>query len=221
MERQALIHHLASTLAALPCPRPLRVAIDGVDASGKTTFADELAPALEALGRSVIRASVDGFHNPAAVRRRRGASSPEGYYRDSFNHEALIGELLGPLGPGGARLFRRAVFDFRSDRAVDSAPERSRDDAVLLLDGVFLLRPELRGYFEFSVFLRADFEVTVARAEERDLELFGSLEQVRRRYRERYVPGQRLYLAEAEPERWASIVIDNNDPSQPVLVRSD
>jgi uridine kinase len=93
--------------------------------------------------------------------------------------------------------------------------EEAAPDAVLLFDGVFLLRPELRDHWDFSIFLRADFEVTVKRAEERDLELFGSISDVRSRYEDRYVPGQRLYLSEVQPEGWASIVINNNDPAEP------
>lgn len=219
MERRELIERLASTIAGIDRPHPVRVAIDGVDASGKSTLADELAPAVEAHGRPVIRASIDSFHNPAATRWRRGATSPEGYYLDSFDHDALIGALLEPLGPGGSLAFRRAVFDHRTDEPVQAPLERGGSDSVLILDGVFLLRPELRGYFEFSVFLRADFEVTVARAKVRDLDLFGSVDDVQRRYQERYVPGQRLYLEQVQPERWASVVIDNNEPRRPVLER--
>ena len=201
-------------------PHPVRVAIDGVDAAGKTTLADELAPVIEDLGRPVIRASIDGFHNPAATRRRRGPLSSEGYFYDSFNYPALIEVLLRPLGPGGSLTFRRAVFDFRRDEAVDAVVERADPAAILLLDGVFLLRPELRGYFDFSVFLRVGFAITIERAEARDVHLFGSVEEVRRRYRERYVPGQHLYLNSAQPERWASMVIDNSDPGRPVVKRS-
>jgi hypothetical protein len=40
----------------------VRVAIDGVDGVGKTTLADELVAPLQLLGRDVIRASIDGFH---------------------------------------------------------------------------------------------------------------------------------------------------------------
>jgi uridine kinase len=76
MERRKLIEKLASSIAELERSHPVRVAVDRVDASGKTTLADELAPSVEALGRPVIRASIDGFHNPAATRRRRGACSP-------------------------------------------------------------------------------------------------------------------------------------------------
>ena len=217
MERRELIESLAARIAALRRPHPVRVAIDGVDASGKTTLANELAPSIEALGRPVIRASIDGFHNPAATRRRRGARSPEGYFYDSFNHDAVIEWLLQPLGPGGSLTFRRAVFDFRTDQPIQAPLERAQPSSVLIFDGVFLLRPELREHFEFSIFLRAHFSVTVARAEDRDLHLFGNVQEIRRRYQERYVPGQRLYLKQVQPERLASVVINNNNPSRPVV----
>jgi uridine kinase len=218
--RSEVLHRVASRIAAVRRPHPVRVAIDGVDAAGKTTFADDLAPVIEDLGRPVIRASVDGFHHPAATRRRRGPLSPEGYFQDSFNHPALREALLLPLGPGGSLTFRRAVFDVRRDDGVNAAVERADPAAILLLDGVFLLRPELRSCFDFSVFLRVDFALVIARAEARDVHWFGSIEEVRRRYRERYVPGQRLYLESAQPERWASMIIDNNDPDRPVVERA-
>jgi uridine kinase len=217
MTRPDLVAELASRIGRVRCAHPVRVAIDGVDAAGKTTLADELAAPLERAGRVVIRASIDRFHNPAAVRYQRGRSSPEGYFRDSFNHAQLVETLLAPLGPGGDRRYRRAIFDFRLDRPVEAPVEEASPDAVLLFDGVFLLRPEFRPYWDFSIFVKADFEVTVARAEARDHRLFGSHEQVRQRYAERYVPGQRLYLAEAQPEAHASVVVDNNDAAHPTL----
>jgi uridine kinase len=218
MNRGELLDDLSSRISSVCRDHPVRVAVDGVDASGKTTLADELVAPLRRIGRSVIRASIDRFHNPAAVRHRRGPASAEGYYRDSFNYAALIGAVLQSLGPGGTRRYRRAVFDFRADSPVDAPLEEAPLDAVLLFDGVFLLRPELREHWDFSIFVHADFEVAVRRAEERDLALFGGTSNVRRRYEQRYVPGQRLYLSEVQPHRWASVVIDNNDPAHPRLV---
>ena len=217
MERDELLQDLASKIAAINLPHPVRVAIDGVDAAGKTMLADELARTVKSLGRPVIRASIDGFHNPAATRRRRGSMSPEGYFYDSFNYPGLVEALLQPLGPAGARVFRRAIFDFRSDRALTTPLERAEPGSVLVFDGVFLLRPELRQYFDFSVFLKVDFTVTLKRAEQRDIDLFGSIEEVHRRYQERYVPGQQLYLSSVQPERWASIIVNNNDPLRPTV----
>ena len=101
--RRGVLPELASHITRVEREHPVRVAIDGVDAAGKTTLADELVAPLERAGRQVVRASIDGFHHPEAIRRRRGSLSAEGYYRDSFDHATLAEELLLPLGPGGDR----------------------------------------------------------------------------------------------------------------------
>ena len=78
--RAAALEQLAASIAALRLEHPTRVAFDGVDGSGKTTMADELVEPLRRAGREVVRASVDRFHNPRAVRYARGPDSPEGYF---------------------------------------------------------------------------------------------------------------------------------------------
>ena len=96
MKRSELLDELASRIIAIEKSHPVRVGIDGVDAAGKTTLADDLVSHVEARGRPVIRASIDGFHNSAEVRHQRGKSSPEGYYLDSFNYNALTKQLTNP-----------------------------------------------------------------------------------------------------------------------------
>jgi uridine kinase len=218
MPRHELIGQLARRIAAVECTHPVRVAIDGVDAAGKTTLADELVVPLEEHGRPVFRASIDGFHHPRAIRYARGQSG-DAYFRDSFNRPALIDGLLRPLGPGGNRRYRRAIFDYRTDSPVDGPMEEAPSDAVLLFDGVFLLVEDLRPHWDFSIFVRASFETTVARAEVRDQRLFGDASQVRQRYEQRYIPGQRLYLAEVQPERHATMIVDNDNPDEANLQR--
>ena len=217
-KRSQLLSDLVGWIARLERPHPLRVAIDGPDAAGKTTLAEELAEPLRARGRPVIRASVDGFHNPASVRHARGDDSPEGYYRDSFDCRALAESLLIPLGPGGSRLYRTAVFDYRTDAEARAPAREAEVNAVLLFDGVFLLRTELAGYWDFTIFVEASFETIVARAVRRDAALFGGVEEVRRRYGRRYVPGQRLYFDECRPQERAQVVVDNNDPRNPFIL---
>ena len=84
-----MLEKLATRIVAFPATHPVRVAIDGIDASGKTTLANELTVSLQATGRPVIRASIDGFHRPRSERYRRGPTSPEGYYFDAFDYVAL------------------------------------------------------------------------------------------------------------------------------------
>lgn len=108
--REPLLLVLAHRISAIERTHPVRVAIDGVDAAGKTTLADELVASIETLGRPVIRASIDGFHNPAEIRYRRGRGSPEGYFRDSFNRAGLVEVLLAPPRAGrDPALPRRAL----------------------------------------------------------------------------------------------------------------
>jgi uridine kinase len=76
--------------------RVLRVGIDGRDGAGKTTLADRLASALDAGPALILRSGIDGWHDPEAVRYRRGRLSPEGYYPDSFDLDHLKKELLDP-----------------------------------------------------------------------------------------------------------------------------
>ena len=217
--------HIIRELGGLICKverhHPVRIAIDGVDAAGKTTLADELALVLEETGRPVVRASVDGFHNPRAIRCQQGVDSPEGYYRDSFNHAAILKDLLIPLGPGGDRKIRRVIFDYRLDSPIDNSPLEAPANSILLFDGVFLLRPELRDCWDFSIFVDVDFDVSVPRAVERDL-VNSKAESDRKallaKYNQRYVPGQKIYFAEAKPQRRADVIVVNNDFQNPRLV---
>ena len=53
------------------------------------------------------------------------------------------------------------MFDYRSDRAVEPPIRVASIDAVLLFDGVFLLRPELEGLWDVTVWVDVPFEITV------------------------------------------------------------
>ena len=100
MRTDNLFNHLCEAILGYQKDSPILVGIDGVDAAGKTTVADRLAGRLEKSNRQIIRASIDGFHNPKAIRYRKGRDSPDGYYQDSFNLQLLIDKLLEPLSSG-------------------------------------------------------------------------------------------------------------------------
>ena len=219
MTREAILQSLANHILQIRPPHPLKVAIDGVDASGKTRLADELAEILKHKSREVIRASVDGFHNPKTIRRRKGELSPEGFYHDSYNYPALIQNLLLPLSPGGDRRYRTAVFDILNNQSVDTTPQTAAADAILLMDGIFLLRPKLIQYWDLKIFLQVEFSNSVRRGIARDTGVIGSAEVVTSRYGNRYVPGQRLYLREAKPQQAADIVIDNTRLDAPEIIK--
>ena len=193
------------------------VAVDGPDAAGKTTLADQIAAACSV---PAVRASVDGFHRPRSMRYGRGELSAEGYYRDAFDHTALIAECLLPFRDGHD-VVTTATFDLSADQAGVRTSGAVPARAVLVVDGVFLLREELRDLWTLSVHLRVSPRVTLRRAVRRDLDRFGSVVEVERRYLTRYLPAQSLYQAEGDPESVAHVVVDNEDPDEPVVERWD
>ena len=156
--RDAALALLADIAAAVDG----RIAVDGPDAAGKTALADELAALLRARGLGVHRLSVDSFLRPEAHRYRRGRSSPEGYYRDSFDYDA----------------FRAAV--------------RAAGNGRLLVDGVFLLRPELAALWSLSIYVRVAAGEVLRRGVLRDADRLGGTDAARELYLSRYLGGQRI-----------------------------
>nr|WP_238345380.1 uridine kinase [Actinopolymorpha cephalotaxi] len=208
-------------LAGREVPHTLRVAVDGPDAAGKTRLTADLAAALAARHPAVpvVRVSMDDFHRPRVQRQQRGPLSPEGYYLDAFDHEAFVTGVLRPLGPGGDGWYRTAAHDLATDRPVDEPPRRAEPGSVLLVDGVFLLRPELRDHWDCAIYLHVEPAETLRRAQVRDERVFGSREAVRERYAARYLPGQELYRARGRPLERADVVLDLTDPLRPAVLR--
>jgi uridine kinase len=212
--RDEVLARLAEAVGSVTVAHPTRVAVDGPPAAGKTTLADELAAVLRAEGRDVIRATIDDFLFPRARRYPRGEYSAEGCYFDTHDHGALNRVLLDPLGPGGDRRFQPAVYDRTADTVLSPPVTTAPADAVLVFDGVFLMRPELIDRWELRVFVSTALEKTVDRAVIRERRV-SSRADVERRWRERYIPSQQLYFERVRPTERADIIVHNDDPRQP------
>ncbi|WP_285681715.1 cytidylate kinase family protein [Actinoplanes sp. NBRC 103695] len=213
--RDEMLGRLAEAVRSVAVPHPTRVAVDGPPAAGKTTLADELADVLRTRGRDVIRATIDDFLFPRAQRYPRGEYSAEGCYYDTHDYHALNRVLLDPLGPGGDRRFQDAVYDRTADTTLSPPVTTAPTDAVLVFDGVFLMRPELIDRWDLSVFVSAALERTVERAVIRERRVSARAE-VERRWRERYIPAQQLYFATVRPAARVAVIVHNDDPQQPV-----
>lgn len=212
--RDEMLSRLAEAVGSVTVAHPTRVAVDGPPAAGKTTLADELAVVLRAQGRHVIRATIEGFLFPKAQRYRRGEYSPEACYLDNHDYDALNRVLLDPLGPGGDRRFQHAVYDRTTDTALSPPASTAPADAVLVFDGVFLLRPELIDRWDLRIFVSTAFEETVSRALIREQGVLSAAD-IERRWRERYIPSQQLYFATVRPTDHADIVVHNDKTQQP------
>lgn len=217
MTRIQLLIDLARRIADQRTVHPLRVGIDGIDASGKTTLAEELREALRPTRRRIIRVSLDDFHHPAAHRHRKGRFSPEGYYQDAFDLRAIVSNVLRPLGPNGDGRYRRAAFDLRADRPFRPPWEVAARGSIVLVDGVFLHRPALIHHLDFRIFVEVSFETAVRRGVARDAAAFGGEALVRELYRRRYMPAQRAYLESCQARGRAHLIVKQDDLEDPRL----
>ena len=123
--------------------------------------------------------------------------------------------LIEPFRLNGATGFVLAGFDLERDRPLESRWTTGPADAILIVDGVFLQRPELRGMWNAVVYV----DVSAAERDRRYLERDGI--EPTSELAARYNGAQKLYLKEAKPRESATIVIDNSDPESPHRVFTD
>ena len=214
--REDTLAELARAILAVDRPHPVRVAIDGCSAAGKTTLADELAAVLRVhTRRRVIRAGIDHFKKPLDQRTAYPRDSPESYYLDYWDYPALLEQLLIPLGPGGDRRYRTAVMDLPGRTPIDSPAETAPADAVLIADGAFLQRPELVEHWDLRIYVDVSFAEVFRRGVARDRVFLGPAAESR--YRSKYIPGEQRYLDEVRPQDRADLVVGNENPSAPAL----
>jgi uridine kinase len=196
-----------------PDRRPLLVAIDGADGSGKTTFADGLA---EAIGAPAVRASVDDFHFPQAHRHALGRTG-ETVWSRSYDYRALRRELLDPWLAGPGSSYRCRWHDLTTDAYVEQRAVAVPEGGVLVVDGMFAQRPELRGVWDLVAYLDCPDDVRVARMAARD---GGSADPDHPEHR-RYLDAQAIYRDLCDPLATADVVVDNTDPTAPRVVAAD
>jgi uridine kinase len=92
------------------------------------------------------------------------------------------------------------------------------DDGVLIVDGVFALRPELRRHWDLSVWVDIEPELSVRRGIDRDSAREGTI-AAELLHRDRYDAAETIYVAEVNPLSDADVVVDNTDFDNPRIVR--
>ncbi|MBF4461933.1 MULTISPECIES: hypothetical protein [unclassified Rathayibacter] len=170
----------------------VRVGIDGDDPEVTGAFALDLAAALQRAGHPAMVAHLLDFQRPRAERDDPEVAAEARAYRLRYDEELLRRVLLDPFTLGGSTGFVLAGFDAARDEPRQARWRTAGRDAILLVDGEFVLRPELRGAWHTSI--RLDSQEP---------------------------PLDALYRASTDPRRLAAILIDVRDPEQPRRLFAD
>jgi uridine kinase len=178
------------------------VGISGIDCAGKSTLARTLAADLRTAGEDAVVIGGDDFNRPRSERSTFPAEEPD----YGFDYGQLIGELLVPARAGARVEARLRVKNWQRD-AWEEREFVVEPGAVVLLEAVFLFRPEIVPLLDLKVWLEIGFDEALERALLRDADAMGGPDGVRERYATRYFPGQRLHLERDRPREVADLVV--------------
>jgi uridine kinase len=158
----AVIHSQKCLLAALTCwirehqPKngpPLRVAVAGDGALGKSKLTKLLAGQNEAL-----RLEADGYGLDRATRSRRNILHLED--RRSFNHRRFLCDAYRLCREG--QKIRARSYNHATGRVAIKGTQSLKGAAVVFLDGSCLLEPILRSAWDVAILLDASRKVRKA-----------------------------------------------------------
>lgn len=218
MRVNELTEKLAEEIVRIKKDKPVLIAFDGVDTSGKTTLADNIHDYFRKRKIESIRVSIDKFHNPKERRISKGEYSPEGFFYDSFDYSKITELVINPVKSGQTAIIN-GIYDYRIESQISMNVVNITNDSILLFDGIFMNRNELYKVWDLSIFLDVSFETVRKRALARDKNLFGTEEETLNKYNKRYIPGEKLYINLCNPQGRADIEIDNNDWENPVIIK--
>lgn len=212
-ERSEVVSRLWHEIQQVRPESRILIALDGFDGAGKSHLSAEIAEHAEAAGgRPLVRVSIDGFHHPRSVRREAG-DGPHGFYRGSYRYPEFRRCVVEPLRRGAP--ITPAIWDVALDAPVSADPLTVPPRAVVIVDGIFLHRPELIDIWDASVWVEVPFAVSVPRGNARFTGPHDPDPEAASNHR--YVQGQRLYLREAVPASRANWIFDNTDLARPLL----
>lgn len=193
------------------------VGVTGIDASGKSTLTTMLADELRRSGKSVQIVRLDDFHRTRAERHVEGLPEPVQFYEYGFDFERLRNGVLKPIRDEGQLDATLVCLDLIKDTWTVERKYSVNSETIVLLDGVFLFRPDIAHFLDLIVFLQVDEGTVIERVKRRDVPIYGA--EILAKYESKYLPAQRNYLEEYPAEINADVIIDNNDVENPVVLK--
>jgi uridine kinase len=165
------------------------VAIDGAGGAGKSTLARGIEDAFPGCV-SVVRC--DDFYRPLS-----GATlSPQEAYENYFDWRRLRDEALIPLRNGQPARYQR--YDWETDRLAEWIDVEPRE--IVLIEGVFSTRPELRAMIDVAIFIETPREERIRRMLARP--------QPSTSWMDQWMAAEDWYLEHVAPQYRADLVIE-------------
>lgn len=186
--------------------KTLIIGIDGLGGSGKTTIANSLKQELSNKNYNSVILHIDDFIHPRNIRYDEAKEEWYCYYYIQWRYDYLIKEILMPIKEGIEIDKQIELYDKDNDIYILEQIKIPRG-SILLLEGIFLQRKEIREYFDYIVYLDTPKRTRLNRVINRD-KYIGNLEDINLKYERRYFPAEDKYIEEYHPMDNADFVLN-------------
>lgn len=202
-----VVRKILERRANVPETRSLLVGISGIDGCGKGYLAAQLQAHLARY--SVIPAilNVDRWLNLPQTRFDRSAPAIN-FYDHAIRLDQFFRQLVLPLRD---RRSIHLVADIVAETASDYGKHTYdyRDVSVVLVEGIFLFKPQYRKHFDLAIWIECSFPTALARAIERAQEGLSPADTIAA-YDTIYFPAQKIHLAQDKPRENADLIFEND-----------
>ena len=171
------------------------IGINGIDCSGKTTFAKLVSKYFTHYKIENVCLDIDNFNNPAIE-----SETYKAFVSGSWDEEDL-------------NKYYELIINY-SD-AIRAVSESKKKYSLVILEGIFIYKPQLVDLFDFKIYLDIDISLGRKRFAKR-----WSLKQDKRPfeiYDEIWMLSHIRYESEVHPKRISDLVIDYNDERQGIM----
>ena len=202
-----VVRKILERRANIPESRSLVVGVSGIDGCGKGYLATQLRAHLALLGVIPAILNVDGWLNLPQKRFVQSAPAVN-FYENAIRFEQFFTQLVLPLRE------RRSIHVV-ADVVEETASEYRKhaydydDVSVVLVEGIFLLKPQYRKYFDLAIWIDCSFPTALARAIDRGQEGLSPANTIAA-YDTIYFPAQRIHLAQDKPRENADLIFEND-----------
>lgn len=183
------------------------IGIDGLGGAGKSTIVNSLKLELNNKGHECYILHIDDFINKREIRYNDSKEQWYCYYNIQWRYDYLIKEILEPIKRGEEIKKGIELYDKENDEYTVKQIYIPKGE-ILILEGVFLQRKELKDYLDFTIYLDVEKEVRLKRVLKRDVYI-GDAEEIKCKYEKRYFPAEDRYLMEYNPIGNADLVLRN------------
>lgn len=181
------------------------VGIDGLGGAGKSTISEELCQKFENHNYHTILLHIDDFIHVRKVRYNSAYPDWQCYYDFQWRYDYFL-DVIGKLKCAANTCVEIELYDKDNDTYYEQRLD-VKQNTIVIVEGIFLQRKELKGLFDYMIYIDIPEDIRLSRVLKRDTYIGGEQEIIDK-YHNRYFPAEHKYVEDYEPYKRADFCVD-------------